>query len=362
MTILHVIDSLYPAGAETLVCQLAESMTTHGIQSEIYVLQQTGSRLETECRSRGVAVYYSGIQEVYSPRQVRRLQLHLRKHPYDVIHSHLFPAQLWTALASRLECLRVPLATTEHSTDNRRRRQLWRLLDRWMYGRYDALVGVSDGVSNALSDWIMSKAQPVQTIRNGVMLNVIAEAPITNIKAELAIEGQMLAISVGRCELPKNYRCSLRALARTADLHLAILGDGSLMSQLRCTAETLGIGSRVHFLGHRNDVVSLLKGADFFVQASLWEGFGIAAVEAMAAGLPVIVSRVPGLAEVAGEAGVTFDPENEEELSVCMSMLANDAELRARLSALSRKRAADFDVTTTSARYAGLYRSLVHVV
>jgi glycosyltransferase involved in cell wall biosynthesis len=353
-----VIDSLFPAGAETLVCQLAESMRTFGVRSEIYALRRAPSRLESECLLQEIAVHHSGLGDVYSPRQIRRLQLHLRQRAYEVIHSHLYPAQLWTAIAATLEGHEIPLVTTEHSTHNRRRRPFWKPLDQWMYRKYDAFVGVSEGVSEALSHWIGSRGHEVRTIHNGINLNRVFAAATTNLKKELNIEGRMLAVSVGRCEPEKNYGCTLSALAQVSNLHLALIGDGSALPHLRSTAERLGLASRVHFLGHRSNVFSLLKGADFFVQASLWEGFCIATIEAAAVGLPVIVSRVKGLADIVGDAGLTFDPANPEELAACMSRLTHDAELRQRMSALSRQRAARFEVEKTSEQYAKLYRSL----
>jgi glycosyltransferase involved in cell wall biosynthesis len=180
-----------------------------------------------------------------------------------------------------------------------------------------------------------------------------------DLKHELGIRDTPLAISIGRCDTPKDYESSIRAVATVKDLHLVIVGDGVLLPRLRRLAQNLAIAHRVHFLGHRNDVIALLKGADFFIQASRWEGFGIAAVEAMAVGLPVIVTDVPGLGDVVGEAGLKFRPGDETSLAACISRMLHDTVLRSQMAIASHARSLEFDIRSTSRQHADLYRLLL---
>lgn len=361
MKVLQVIDSLSPAGAEIIVQKLSELLPARGIQSEIYALRRTGSWLETACCQKRIPVHYSPAGSLYSPLQPAALNRHVLANRYDLVHVHLFPAQLWTALAARLGHWTFPSLTTEHGVTNRRRTPLTRNLDAWMYRQYAALVAVSDGASAALMRWIRSGDREVRTIHNGIDLSAIDAAPPATLKQDLGLAGaDLLAISVGRCEIVKNYECSIRALAAAgARIHLAIAGDGAHAPSLRRLAASLGVAGRVHFLGKRSDVFSLLKGADFYVQSSLGEGFGVAAVEAMAAGLPMVTAAVPGLGEVVGPAGLTFHPRDHAALASCLSELAANPARRAALAVASRLRARQFPLSKTADQYAALYRSLV---
>src|SRR5207249_4697898 len=132
--VLHVINALERAGAETLVADLAVGLARRGIESDVYLLRSTRSSLERALARQGISTFRSSIGSVRSPRQPVALAGHLRAPAYDVIHAHLFPAQLWAALATRLATPRAPLVTTEHNTHTCRRRLLFKPLDAWMYG------------------------------------------------------------------------------------------------------------------------------------------------------------------------------------------------------------------------------------
>jgi glycosyltransferase involved in cell wall biosynthesis len=115
----------------------------------------------------------------------------------------------------------------------------------------------------------------------------------------------------------------------------------------------------VRFLGKRRDVPHLLKAADLYVQPSRVEGFGIAALEAMASGLPIIASNVPGLAEVVGENGLLFPAGDHRCLAECLQLLLKDSALRQQLSAAATARAQMFTVAKTRDCYEALYREVL---
>jgi glycosyltransferase involved in cell wall biosynthesis len=125
-------------------------------------------------------------------------------------------------------------------------------------------------------------------------------------------------------------------------------------------AETLTIRKRVTFLGLRNDVASILKASDIYVHSTHSDGFGIAACEAMAAGLPVVASNVPGLAQVVEGAGVCFPPENHVALAHCLSELIASPKLRHEMSQASIQRARQFSIEHTVDEYVQLYESVLH--
>jgi glycosyltransferase involved in cell wall biosynthesis len=168
-----------------------------------------------------------------------------------------------------------------------------------------------------------------------------------------------LAIFVARLEPQKDHPTLLRAIARVPDLRLQLVGDGSLRSDLESLASSTGVRDRVEFLGWRDDVSELLRQADFFVHSTHSDGFGIAVVEAMAAGLPVIASAVPGLSWVVGDAGILCKPGDEVELAAQMSRLATDPKLRQELSEKGKTRARQFDIEQAADAHVRLYESLM---
>ena len=153
MRVLQVIDSLATGGAERLLVDLCPMWRAHGIDVDIYVLRACGSVFEAELRQSGVTIFEGGRGSVYSPLHVAKLAFHLHRRHYDVVHVHLYPAQLWMAMVSRCfpDCRVI---TTEHNTSNRRRSLALGRIDSWMYSQFDLVTCISKGVLDALIHWI----------------------------------------------------------------------------------------------------------------------------------------------------------------------------------------------------------------
>ncbi len=146
-------------------------------------------------------------------------------------------------------------------------------------------------------------------------------------------------------------RCFPRVLEACPDTHLVIVGDTSgrdfyneAAELQRCVRSTSVLQPRVHFTGFVSDedLVALYNGATALVLPSLWEGFGLPAIEAMACGLPVLASRRGSLPETVGEAGLFFDPESTEEMVAVIIRLLVDSGLQKELSQRSLERAASY--------------------
>jgi len=361
MKVLQVIDSLRMGGAETLVARLHAGFRERGIECEYYLLSSQNSELEKGLLAQGARVHAPLKASVYSPRHIFALSGQLRTCKYDVVHVHLFPAQLWAAIAAKLTNTTASLITTEHSTANRRRNRFCFAMDRFMYAPYQRIACISDAARTNLVQWLAEASDKLVEVPNGIDVDEFAAAAALDKKTAFSIPDENLpvVISVGRLEDVKNHEILMRAISAIPNVHLAIVGTGPLEGRLRQLADTLGIAARVQFLGRRLDVSRLLKTADIYVQPSRWEGFGIAALEAMASGLPVVVSNVPGLAEVVADAGLRFPPGDHEQLVTCLKMLLENVELRQRLSRAARERAKQFSVAKTRDCYEGLYREVV---
>lgn len=130
------------------------------------------------------------------------------------------------------------------------------------------------------------------------------ENPNGNIREELRIKnGDFLVLSVGELNKNKDHATALRAIAALQDAHIhyAICGKGPLLQKLRRLADTMGIAQRVHFLGYRRDLAAVFAGADLFVHPSRREGLGLAALEAVHCGLPIVASDIRGIRDFVPE-------------------------------------------------------------
>ena len=147
-------------------------------------------------------------------------------------------------------------------------------------------------------------------------------------------------------------------MRKVPNAELLLVGDGDLRLQMQRLSMELGIADRVHFLGRRPDIPQLLKMADLYVHASNYEGFGIAAVEAMSAGLPVVASDVPGLGEIVKGAGMLVPPGDDEALAKAINDVLESPTLREQLAAASQKRAADFSIERTVDAFIETYKAV----
>jgi glycosyltransferase involved in cell wall biosynthesis len=150
--------------------------------------------------------------------------------------------------------------------------------------------------------------------------------------------------------------------AEWPELRLVIAGDGSLRGALEAEAAALGIADRVHLLGARNDVPDVLAALDVFAMPSEWEPFGLAAAEAMAAGLPVVASEVGGLPEVvaAGVTGILVPACEPEPLAAGIATLLREPATRRAMGEAGRARVqAEFSAQAMGNRMCSLYERLL---
>jgi glycosyltransferase involved in cell wall biosynthesis len=356
MKILHVIDSLNIGGAEVLVSGLSAASQALDDDVEIYALQ-AGGPLEAVAAEAGIPVHSAANGSVYSPVHILRLARFLRSRRFDVIHSHLYPAQLWAPLAALISRCATPIVTTEHSASNHRRSFFFfKWPDRWMYRRYTGIAAISDATRDALIAYAGKTLPEVRVIRNGI--DTTRFEP--RLREGHSPNAPLIILSVGRLAPLKDQQTIIRAVAMVDGVKLVLVGDGPQRREHEELAARLNAQSRVEFLGIRTDVPQLIANADIYVQASLHEGFCIAAAEAMCGGLPCIAARNSGLEEVMGDAGLFFEPGDAEGLAAAIRRLAEDPALRDELSRRGIAQTAKFTLAACHANYDTFYRDMMN--
>ena len=212
-------------------------------------------------------------------------------------------------------------------------------------------------LQKSLIRWCPGVRGKVAVIPNGIPLDAFENAhpaTLANVPSEVT-----RLVFVGRFEAQKDHATLLRALAALPDTHLILVGDGPLRPRLEQLAESLGIRTRVTFLGWRRDVAAVLKASDIYIHSTHSDGFGIAACEAMAAGLPVVASDVPGLAQVVAGAGILFPPGDDKALAQHVRALIKSPELQREMSGASLQRARQFSIENTVDGCIRMYESVL---
>lgn len=354
MKILHVITSLRIGGAERLITTVVPRLRVRGLDVDVALFDGAETDFKQQLRRTGCTIFSLG-SSMYSPLHIVRLR-RLMKH-YDVVHTHNSSAQLYAALANIGRHTR--LITTEHNTDNRRRHlKLLRPLDAWMYRQYEKIICVSHQVETNLRAYLPQLgAAQTTTIYNGIDVAAIQQAAPN---PALRTSSRTVIIMVSAFRPQKDHATLLRALALLPQeqYELWLVGDGECRQQVETLTSELGLTDRVRFFGNRSDVATLLHTADIIVQSSHYEGFGLSALEAMAAGKPFIASDVNGLHEEVGGAGVLFPHEDARQLAEIIVSLSPQKHTAASVVKACLVRAKQFDVEKMVEQYAQIYAAI----
>lgn len=358
MKILQVITSLQTGGAEKLIVDVVPKYKHLGLDVDVLLFDGKDTPFKRQLENAGIKVFSLGYGgSVYNPLYILKLMPYLRK--YDIVHTHNTAPQLFAALGSVL--CSVVLCTTEHNTSNRRRDWKWyRPIDKWMYSRYKKVICISDSTEENLRKSIDCNSDKICTIYNGIDFESYDKAsPIAKDSITPDINRKVIAMVAG-FRYQKDQETLIRAMSYVPkDVELWLIGDGERRTIIEQCVKEKGLENRVRLLGIRNDIPSILKTVDIVVQSSHWEGFGLAAVEGMAAGKPVVASNVAGLSQVVSNAGVLFPLGDDKALADILNKLLTDYKYYNTVKGRCVKRAHKFDISKMVYKYCQVYQSLL---
>lgn len=350
-TVLHVINSLASGGAEKFLSELLPELQGQGYEVSVFALDARGEVYGKPLLERGIAVEYAESRKFPLFGLLRTM----RRTKPDIVHAHLAPSFHWCALATLFSPGTV-LLSTEHASGNRRMEKPILLgIERWTYRRYDCIACVSPSVAQALAGWLGPGAARTRIISNGIALDTFS-APVPP-AADVAewLAGRKGIAMVARFVKPKDHGTALRILARMpSDYALVLAGDGPERREIESLAVQLSLEARCRFLGARSDIPAVLAACRAYLQSSTIEGFGIAALEAMAAGLPVAAADAPGLGALVEGCGLLFPP-GDERAGAEQILRLEDRLVRETAVERGRERAREFSIRRAAEAYAGVY-------
>ncbi len=356
MVVAQIIGDLSIGGAERLFVNLCNALET----DKTHVILTGGAHCESpllEDLRTDIEVHHVRVRHRSWVRDVRKLSRLLREVGCDVVHTHMFWPNLAGTIAARLA--RVPVIVTSEHGRNEWKHAWHRWLERRVISRYaDARLCVSQDILRRRRD------------DDGVPEHLLRMVPNGTVVADVVghERQQDLIGSVGRLVDAKDYPTLVRAIAilkgRGTNVRLEIVGDGPERNAIEEAMAREGIGSRISLVGIQTNVGDWLARWSLFVSSSIREGQPLALLEAMAAGLPGVVTAVGGVPDTLadGVEGIVVPPSDPEALADGIQRLLADEELRSASGQAARERVIrDFSIaslaTTCSQLYASVLRS-----
>lgn len=369
LRILHVVPHLAMGGTENGILKvingLGETEFEHRICAVRGIDASFASRASVTPRAYSAASSKQGFQ--FPLFRLSRIMKGFQPH---IVHSRNFGA-LEAIPAARLA--RVPVAIhSEHGYELETLAGLplrRRILCRAFYGMADAVFTVTNDLKTYHAKESGLAANEFRVIYNGVNTERFAPRPDSaeRIRRELGIpEGRVVIGSVGRLVPIKDHLTLLRALEvllrQGEDVHVLLVGSGPELSKLKeHVLATPDLFEKVTFVGSSDQVPELLNAMDIFVLPSISEGMSNTILEAMASGLPVVITNTGGSPELIedGRSGWLFSPRDVNTLAWQLARLAADKELRLQFGAAARQHALEqFSLTRMMQRYRDLYFEL----
>ncbi|WP_158546160.1 glycosyltransferase [Adhaeribacter pallidiroseus] len=308
---LHIIDSLGRGGAEMLLVGTIKSTPEFN-----HVIISLRPLNEFTDELKFIKVYFLNFRWYHSlPSAISKVKKIISENSVDIIHAHLF----WSVIISRLVCpTYIKLINSYHAmlygkTGGANYPFYARLLDELTYSNRIVTLCVSEQVKSNIKQYVGIE-ENVYVLYNFIENTFFDKFRISTVKSE-----KIRLVAVGNLKKDKNYTVVLEALAQLGSgikdcVTLDIYGSGPLMEELKLMCKYKNLNN-VQLKGSVNNISMVLPNYDVYIISSTSEGFGLAVVEAMAVGLPVIASNIQTLREVTGGHAIYFNPLSSTELS-----------------------------------------------
>jgi glycogen synthase len=390
MTRILILSWEYPplieGGLARHVRKLSEALVERGV--EVHVLTRGNEESPAEDLVAGVAIhrvreptrptdlgeFVAWVERMNSDMLAAGVELGDR-YDFDLVHGHdWLVANACDHLARRFG---APLVTTIHATEHGRH-QGWvekhpqsyiHGVERWITNRSDRVIACSHYMREQIADIFRVEEERISVIPNGIDpgdLQIQDEEELRRLRGEFADPGEKLMLLIGRLVYEKGFQLALEAMPRVIEAvpntRFLVAGSGTHESELHRQAAELGLMERGTFLGWIGDDVlhSLYRIADLTVVPSIYEPFGLVALEAMASGCPCIVADTGGLREVVPNeaAGLRFRARDPEALAAVATRVLCDEELGRRLVSEGLEHIRRFDWGDVAERTEAIYAEL----
>ncbi|HEY8957174.1 glycosyltransferase family 4 protein [Chitinophaga sp.] len=364
--VLETIRQGKIGGGESHVLDLVASLDKTAFDP--IVLSFTEGPMITALQKMNIPAFVIESEKAFDISVWKKVKKLMEDQQIDIVHVHGTRANtnvLWAARQLRLPVVYTIHGWSFHDGLHPLAKRLRIAAEKFITRKTQVNICVSE--SNRQTGIKALKGFSGIVVRNGINLQKFnPDAQYPDLRAEYGIpEDKLLVCFIARMTYQKDPVGMIRgfaaALQQAPQLHLLMIGDGELMDAATAAATAAGIEKQVTFAGFRQDVPAVLHAADIYCLPSLWEGFPIGVLEAMAMGKAVIASDVDGTKEAVqdGENGLLVPSGNPAALAAAMVKVAGDSALRARLQNNAKAAiAANFNVAGMTEKIAAVYQQL----
>ncbi|MFZ5918887.1 MAG: glycosyltransferase family 4 protein [Chloroflexota bacterium] len=369
--VCHILKITGVAGSENHLLSLASGLDRRRYRFTFCLLTGREPDLTdyiAALEAVGVEVARLPIRADLDPPLLWRLARFLRTAKPDIVHTHLIHGDLYGTLAARLAGVPA-VVSTKHNDNAFRRRGFYAWLDRALARQQDRIITISHHLKRFCVEVERLPAEKITPIHYGLDADAFLRVQSgEDVRHEFGIpSGAPLIGVVGRLIEQKGHRYLLAALAHVVEAlpaaHLLIAGDGALRPALEQQVADLALAKRVTFTGWRRDVTRIMAAIDVLVMPSLWEGFGLVLLEAMAASRPVVASQVSAIPEIVahGETGLLVPPKDAAALARALLTLLREPSRAQAMGRRGRQRLAQqFTVGRMVEQTQAVYESLLN--
>ena len=385
--VAHVIEALGSGGAERLLYTNLKHFDRSRVRSTVVTVYPQATYWHDSIQSLGIEVISLNCDGPRNlPVAIKNFREWLRRHQPDLIHSHLWAANVVARVAGKLAG--IPVVSSIHNPDHEP--QVWndganvsrvkrlgsRAIDRWTswFGS-TRMLAVSEYVRRSAHKSLHYPLSRIDLLYNPIDTDLLSNPPGRS-RSELLTEcglpqDALLLVNVGRVSPQKGLLNAVRALPRILEshpgAHLVSVGattDREWVSRLIRESQILRVADHFHLVGARRDVADFLRACDVFVFPSLYEGLGIALIEAMAAGCLCVASNVGPIPEFLehGHDGILVPPGDPEALATAVCELLANAEGSKQISINARRTALErFQPQAAAERLTEIYERLAKI-
>ena len=365
--VLWLTKGLGLGGAERLLTLTAARIDPTRFEVEVAYLLPWKDAFVPELERAGMRTICLGGRRGADPRWTLRLRRLLRTGNYAIVHTH---SPVPAAAARLLARSPIRLIHTEHNVWDRYRRPTY-VANALTYPRNDAVIAVSDGVADSIRRprWVPGRYSQVETLLHGVEPDSAPRGPEARAAArrELGLDESVPVIGTVANFTPKKDHAGLleafeRIRTRIPEAMLLLVGSGPLEVDLRADVRARTLDGHVRFLGSRDDVPTLLPALDVFVLGSRFEGLPISLLEAMAAEVACVSTRVGGIPEAItdGVEGRLVPAGAPSALADAIIEVLDDRDERASLASAGRARVgAEFSIARAVIRMEAIYGQIL---
>lgn len=329
--VLHVVTNMSYGGLENLLMNYYRCIDRSKLQFDFLTHVDIHQDFEEEIAALGGRLYRLSRLNPLSPGYLKELTGFFQAHPeYKIVHSHLNCMSAVPLRAAKRCGVPVRIAHAHTSSVNRNLKMFLKLLYRPRIPRYATNLFAC---GEKAGDWMFG-GKPYTIMRNAIDAAAFRYDPAVSqrVRQALGVGSSFVVGHVGQFRTEKNHLFLIDVFAellyRCPDSRLMLVGKGPMMEPARQKADALGISDKVLFLGARADIPELMQAMDVFVLPSLYEGFGIALIEAQAAGLPCVksdtIAQTCVVTDLVSSASLTDEKEWAEAIAACRNVPRTD--------------------------------------